>query len=327
MYYNNSTVDFQVASKADLRAAFRLSYNRHMHALITTPTDFSYHETLTAHGWRQLAPFVWDDAKSILLRTERLDDGSVIQFSVAHRDPEHLTVQADRDVDLTELTQRVVRIFQLDRSLEAFHAYTAEKPELEHIGARKQGRMMCSPTLFEDCVKVLLTTNTTWAQTRGMVSRIVTAYGSRHPDTPNLHAFPTPVQIASVPFDDFAATAKLGYRAAAVHRLACDVAERKTDLEALRDPELTTEEVMNRLLALHGIGPYGAACLLLYLGRGDRVNVDSWARTLVSRELGRKVTDKEVHAFFAPYGEWQGFVYHFYNWKHQSEENAAAKAA
>jgi hypothetical protein len=54
---------------------------------------------------------------------------------------------------------------------------------------------------------------------------------------------------------------------------------------------------------------------MIYSGRYDRVNVDSWARMMVGKELGRSVTDKEVHAFFEPYGEWKALVYHFYNWR------------
>jgi hypothetical protein len=54
---------------------------------------------------------------------------------------------------------------------------------------------------------------------------------------------------------------------------------------------------------------------MIYLGRYERVNVDSWARMMVSKELGRPVSDKEVHQFFAPYGEWSGLVYHFFPWK------------
>ena len=54
---------------------------------------------------------------------------------------------------------------------------------------------------------------------------------------------------------------------------------------------------------------------MIYLGRYDRVNVDSWARTMVGKELGRPVMDKQAHAFFEPYGEWKALVYHFYKWR------------
>jgi hypothetical protein len=52
-----------------------------------------------------------------------------------------------------------------------------------------------------------------------------------------------------------------------------------------------------------------------YLGRGDHINVDSWARTLVGKELGRPVTDAEEHTFFAEYVPWRGLAYSFYGWR------------
>jgi len=87
------------------------------------------------------------------------------------------------------------------------------------------------------------------------------------------------------------------------------------NLFATNQSSVPTVDLTKKLLTLPGIGPYAASCLLIYLGRYDRVNVDSWARTMVGRELGHAVTDKEVHAFFEPYGEWKALVYHFYPWK------------
>ena len=54
---------------------------------------------------------------------------------------------------------------------------------------------------------------------------------------------------------------------------------------------------------------------MLYIGKPEHVNADSWARTLVGKELGRTVTDKEVNDFFEQYGQWRGLVYNFYPWR------------
>jgi 3-methyladenine DNA glycosylase/8-oxoguanine DNA glycosylase len=147
-----------------------------------------------------------------------------------------------------------------------------------------------------------------------MTRRFVDAYGLAHPTTPGCHAFPLPEQIAEVPFEQFESVARFGYRNLAIHNLACRISAGELDIELLRDPSIDTQELWKRLLALRGIGPYAASCLMIYLGRYSRVNVDSWARMMVSKELKRQVVDKDVHDFFAPYGEWGGLVYHFYPW-------------
>jgi len=163
-------------------------------------------------------------------------------------------------------------------------------------------------------IKVVLTTNTTWAQTKSMTARVVSLYGTPLPTHPPRCAFPKPAQIASVPLADFAEAARLGYRAASIHTVAVQIAQGLLNLEAWRDPALPTPDLWRQMLALPGIGPYAASCLMLYGGRPERVNSDSVARALLARELGRPVSDKDVHAFFAPYGQWQGLVYNFYPW-------------
>ena len=175
--------------------------------------------------------------------------------------------------------------------------------------------MLRGSTLTEDVLKVIATTNTTWAQTIAMTARLVEHFGAALPSDPSRHAFPTPQRLAAVPLDEFAAKARMGYRNAYVHSLATHIADGTLDIEAWQDEDLTADDLRKRLLSLPGIGPYGAACLMLYLGRPEHVNADSWARMLLSKELGRPVTDKEVLAFFDHHGEWRGLVYNFYPWR------------
>ena len=148
-----------------------------------------------------------------------------------------------------------------------------------------------------------------------MTARLVEHFGAPLDSEPARHAFPTPQRLAAVPLEEFAAKARMGYRNAYVHSLATSIAGGQLDLEDLQNAGLAADGLRKRLLALPGIGPYGAACLMLYLGKPEHVNADSWARMLLSKELGRPVTDKEVLAFFEGHGEWRGLVYNFYPWK------------
>jgi len=54
---------------------------------------------------------------------------------------------------------------------------------------------------------------------------------------------------------------------------------------------------------------------MLYLGKPEHVNADSVARAALGKELGRAVTDKDVHTFFEEHGGWRGLVYNFYPWR------------
>ena len=78
----------------------------------------------------------------------------------------------------------VVRhILRLDEDLLPFYAIARGDPELAWTcdGA---GRMIRSPTVFEDVIKTLCTTNCSWALTRHMVGALVARLGTPAPDAP-----------------------------------------------------------------------------------------------------------------------------------------------
>ena len=274
---------------------------------IPIPPDFSFRETLSAHGWRQLLPFVWHEDTQTLERTEETPEGSVVLLRICDKNGV-LHIEMEGEADETEMAQRIRRMLQLDLPIGDFHAYCRTVPELLRLIENRQGRMLRGSTLWEDTVKVIATTNTTWAQTIAMSARLVEQFGAEG------RGFPTPQRVAAVPFEEFAAKARMGYRAAYVHKIATAIAEGSLDLEALQEDTLTAFELRKHLVSLPGIGPYGAACLMLYLGRPEHVNSDSVARSLLSRELNRPVTDTEVHTFFEVHGRWRGLIYTFYPW-------------
>ena len=278
-----------------------------MRLLIPTSPDFSFLETVSAHGWLRLLPFVWNEDVQALMRTEEFS-GHLVALEISAEDGA-VQVETDADCDEAELAARVARMLQLDLPSGKFHAYCRTQPELTGIADCRRGRLLRSPTLWEDVVKVIATTNTTWAQTISMSARLVQEFGREG------RVFPSALEIAAVPLDDFSAKARMGYRAAYVHGIATEIAHGALDLEAWQTESLPADALRKRLLSLPGIGPYGAACLLLYLGKPAHVNSDSVARALLGKELNRPVTDKDVHTFFAPYGEWQGLVYNFYPWQ------------
>ena len=276
--------------------------------VIPAPADFSFAETVSAHGWRRLLPFHWDEDTRTLSRAEAFSDGRVSLLEISAADSGVL-VRTDTGCDQAEAAARIKRMLQLDLPLDGFHAYCVTCPELAHIADSKRGRLLRSPTLWEDVVKVIATTNTTWAQTIAMTARLVAEFGAEG------RAYPTPTQIAAVSFDEFAAKARMGYRAAYVHAIATGICDGTLDLEAWQTEDLPAADLRKCLLSLPGVGPYGTACLMLYLGKPAHVNSDSVARAALSQELGHPVTDKEVHAFFESHGEWRGLVYNFYPWR------------
>jgi 3-methyladenine DNA glycosylase/8-oxoguanine DNA glycosylase len=173
------------------------------------------------------------------------------------------------------------------------------------------GRMLRSPTVFEDVVKTICTTNCAWSATVRMVTRIVTDLGDAAPD--GGRAFPAPAALAGAGEVFFRDGVRAGYRGRYLLRLATDVADGTLDLEVLRDPALPDPEVMQRLLALPGVGPYAAAHVMLTsLGRYRQLIFDSWTRPTYARLNGRKATDRGIERRFRKFGDYAGLAFWLY---------------
>jgi len=212
---------------------------------------------------------------------------------------------------------QVGHVLSLDVDLTRFYAVAAEDPDLVWVltGA---GRMVRSPTVFEDVVKTICTTNTSWGGTTRMVNALVQYLGEKAPgappDSPYGRAFPKAAAMAAAQPSFYKKVAGTGYRGSYLKALATSVTKGRVDLEALaarsRD-DLPDDEVATQLQALPGVGPYAAAHIMLMLGRYDRLILDSWTRPTYARLLGRKrpLSDRAIERRFQRYGPYAGLAF------------------
>lgn len=218
-----------------------------------------------------------------------------------------------------ELLAQVRHMLRLDADLSPFYLAAAADPTLAWTVAGA-GRMLRSPTVFEDLVKTICTTNCAWSATVRMVTALVAVLGTPVAGTPVAgtpvtgepvrRAFPTPAAVAGADEGFFRDVARAGYRGPYLRTVAVEVAEGGLDLEALNDPALGDEEVAERLLALPGVGPYAAAHMMMLLGRYRRLILDSWTRPTYRRLSGRpRVTDKGIERAFRRYREFAGLAF------------------
>jgi N-glycosylase/DNA lyase len=210
------------------------------------------------------------------------------------------------------LAKTVAHMFRLDEDLSAFYAAVREDVELAWC-AQGAGRMLRAPTVFEDVVKTICTTNTSWSGTRKMTRALVDNLGVKAPG--GSRTFPTPEAMAKVDEGFYREVVRAGYRGPYFKQLATDVAEGTIDLEELNDPELPDDEVAARLLALPGVGPYAAAHVMLTsLGRYSRLVLDSWTRPTYFKLSGARsaLKDATIERRFRRYGDWAGLAFWLY---------------
>jgi N-glycosylase/DNA lyase len=292
---------------------------------LRTPEPFDLRLTVRSHGWYDLAPWSWDDARGVLSRPLALAGGRVVHAEVAERE-RGLGFRALASGRLSPPEAREARdqmgtCLALDEDLEPFRRRAAvleadraagrrrDLPDLRWALARGAGRLLRSPTVFEDAVKTLCTTNCSWALTRTMVTRLCERLGRPAPVGPQ-RAFPSPAAMASVPERFYRDEIRAGYRAPFLAALARDVASGALDLEGLRRSAEPTDALARRLLGLRGFGPYAAEHLLRLLGRHGHLALDSWTRAKLARVRGRRRPpgDRTLRRWFAPYGDFAGLA-------------------
>jgi 3-methyladenine DNA glycosylase/8-oxoguanine DNA glycosylase len=201
-------------------------------------------------------------------------------------------------------------MLRLDEDLSRFYAMVAEDAELAWV-TRGAGRMLRSPTVFEDVVKTVCTTNLAWGGTVRIVSALVNELGieGRHG-----RSFPAPAAMAEATDDFYKDEARAGYRGPYLRAIAAAVADGSLDLEEFDGrSDLPDAEVADRLLALPGVGPYAAAHVMMLLGRYGRLILDSWTRPTYAKLAGRKtVADRTIERRFKRYKDFAGLAFWLY---------------
>jgi 3-methyladenine DNA glycosylase/8-oxoguanine DNA glycosylase len=280
--------------------------------------------TFTSHGLASLPPFEIDEAAVALTttlavpggrpRTVRVSpgNGGRADVEVLGRAPGQRATEA--------LLATVRHVLHMDEDLSEFYVLTSADPDLAWV-ARGAGRMIRSPTVFEEVVRIVCTTNCSWGATTRMLTALVENLGERTQNAPaegwRGRAFPTPEAMAAAGEDFYREVVRAGYRGAYLMALARSVAEGRLDLEALAQAEvedLPDDEMEARLLTLPGVGPYAAAHIMLLLGRYSRLILDSWTRPKYARLRGsrRLVSDASIVRRFRPYGRYAGLAFWCY---------------
>lgn len=279
------------------------------------PVDLA--RTINSHGFALLAPMRLNEAEMTLAFTLRVTGSRPRRVQVRRAAPGFAEVailgRPPGARARTELEAGVRHVLRLDEDLSGFYRQVLEDPDLAWA-AEGAGRMLRSPTVFEDVVKTVCTTNCAWSATVRMVGAIVSELGepaAGAEDDPRAHAFPSPRAMASAPAPFYRDRVRAGYRGAYLIELARRVAEGGLDLETMASAEADDDDVEERLLALPGVGPYAAAHIMMTLGRNSRLILDSWTRPTYARIVGRRtlVPDATIRRRFRRYGDRAGLAF------------------
>jgi N-glycosylase/DNA lyase len=281
-----------------------------MEISLATPKEFSFKRTVISHGWCELLPFQIDRDNWLLTRTLDLADQPPVTITIAEA-KRGITINTSRRLNQSagkKVIRDVRHMLRLDDNIEQFYSLVADDNDFNWIPKQGAGRLLRSPTVFEDLVKMICTTNCSWALTEKMVTGLVENLGRE--TNKGLRTFPTPETMALMPVTSYVNEVRAGYRSAYLKELADRVASGELDVESWFRSPLPTAELIKEMRGVKGVGPYAAENVLKLLGRYDGLALDSWtrARFFSIRNNGRKASDKKIARYYSRFKEWQGLA-------------------
>ena len=282
-----------------------------MEITIATPREFNFNRTAISHGWCELRPFQIDREKWVLTRTLDLKGTKPVTISV-RGNKRAIVIETParlRQAAAKQVVNDVRHMLRLDDDMAEFYNLLAKDDDFKWIPTHGAGRLLRAPTVFEDLVKMICTTNCSWALTHKMVNGLVDNLGRESGD--GHRTFPTPEAMALMPVKFYVNEVRAGYRAEYLKQLADRVAAGELNVEAWLKSPLSTAELTKEMRGVKGVGPYAAENVLKLVGRYDGLGLDSWnrAKFFSVRNNGRKTTDKKIARYYSRFKHWRGLAF------------------
>ena len=214
---------------------------------------------------------------------------------------------------LTEENSRKIlsearHILRIDEDFKKFYQHTNKEKHLKWIAGKKAGRLLRSPTVYEDLVKTICTTNCSWALTKKMVSNLVEKLGESAEN--GKKTFPSAEKMAEMPVEFYREEIRAGYRSPYFVELAQSVANGKINPEEWLSTDVPTDELKKEMKKIKGVGDYAAENLLKLVGRYDGLALDSWLRSQFYKKYNSEVVcdDKIIAKHYEHFGSWRGLA-------------------
>ena len=279
-----------------------------MDITIKTPDNFNFRRTVLSHGWCALPPFEFDKESWTLFRVLGSDKPVTAKISALNGAIKVVVSRRLGREAAQKLARDVRHMFRLDDDLSEFYQAVEAEPEFAWIANEGAGRLLRSPTVFEDLVKMICTTNCSWALTEKMVNGLVNELGVQSVD--GRKSFPSAEAMAQESVKFFKDKIRAGYRAPYLQELSQRVASGSLNVEDWLTTDLPVKELLKEMKSVKGVGNYSAENLLKLLGRYDGLALDSWTRAQFARARnnGRVASDKKIARFYSRFNSWQGLA-------------------
>ena len=145
----------------------------------------SFARTIHSHGCARLAPAELQDEPLEYRRLAsrwRPRRGNRDTRGTRRQTRRRTAARKLRERDAEAIAKSIGRMFRLDDDLSPFYARIAEDEPLAWA-AHGAGRMLASPSVFEDVIKTICTTNCAWSATIRMTTALSDLGGGAFPES------------------------------------------------------------------------------------------------------------------------------------------------
>ncbi len=165
---------------------------------------------------------------------------------------------------------------------------------------------------YECLLSFIISQNNNIPRIKGIISRMSETYGKNLGEG---YAFPKLEELNTATEEDLFAL-RMGFRAKYIRDCLDKLTSKEVDIDN-RD-KLTTEELLNELLKIKGVGRKVADCVMLFsMGRREVFPTDVWVKRVMEHLYfsGKETDIKTIHSFaYNKWGEYAGYAqqYLFY---------------
>ena len=226
-----------------------------------------------------------------------------------------------------DIEKEIKEYFDLDRDYEEIKEKLAKIDENMKLSINYgKGIRILNQDLWETIISFIISANNNIPRIKGIIERLSKKYGKEIKwNNESYYTFPTPQELKNVTVEEYR-NIGLGFRDIRLYETTKMINEKAIDLEELKQNP-NTQEVREKLLALSGVGPKVADCILLFstLKRFEVFPIDVWVRRVmnelyIKKEDETKVSKKEIEKLaYEKFGNLAGMAqqYLFY-WRREA---------
>ncbi len=280
------------------------------------------------------APFNLDLSAKIFSngdpQIQKYENGSYWQVIRLNKKLTLITVRSSGSVDVPELTVEVLpdknldkadyhiikeivnSIFNLDFNLRDFYKDMKEDKLISKLTIQLKGlNSTRTPTFFEAIVSSIIEQQISLKAAKSIETHMIKTFGDAlELNNMTYYAFPTPETLSKLKKDDLRSVGLSFRKAEYVIGLSKNINNDKLDLETLKSKD--TQEIINKLLTIRGIGTWTAEFSVIK-GLHRLVVVpteDIGLRRIISHYYnnGNPVTANEINDIAKPWGKWSGLA-------------------